>query len=82
MGEWQPIETAPMDGTRILVFFKRSGIGVREVAWMEPANADWESWCVDDLKHGPFPLRRWCDGDATHWMPLPSAPGGDGGGQG
>lgn len=71
---WKPIAEAPRDGTRILVHFARDGVGVRDVAWTEPEHADWQTWCVDDLKFGPYALRRWCDGDATHWMPLPTPP--------
>ena len=74
MSEWQPIESVPRDGTEVLIYFARDGVGVRQVAYTEAANNDYESWCVDDLKFGPYPLRRWCDGDATHWMPLPAPP--------
>lgn len=74
---WMPMETAPKDGTRILVSF--GNMGVREVAWLEPENASFEIWCVDDNKHGPFALRGWSDHDGslnapTHWQPLPTPP--------
>lgn len=74
-GTWYPIESAPKDGTRILVSF---GImGVREVTWTEPVSSDWETWCVDDNKHGPFPLRGYSydnQTSPTRWMPLPPPP--------
>jgi Protein of unknown function (DUF551). len=73
--QWRPIATAPRDGTRVLVYFK--GKGVREVHW----TSRWSDnpvedglWHVDDDKHGPYPLRGYCDGDDTHWMPLPAPP--------
>ena len=62
----------PMDGSTILAFFKH--IGWITVSWCEPANADWEIWCVDDQKHGPFALRGYRDGDLTHWANLPKDP--------
>ena len=80
MSEWQPIETAPKDGTSILVYF--GTIGVRQVAWTEPSYADWEIWCVDDNKHGPYALRGYSDEGPrapTHWMPLPPLPHDPGG---
>src|SRR5205085_5223681 len=74
---WQPIETAPKDGTPILVFFKHGG-GVMRVTWDSPhydeVTPENGIWCVDDNKHGPYALRGYSEGDDTHWMPLPDAP--------
>lgn len=62
--QWQPIETAPKDGSAILV---NAGGFCYAVEWSD--EFDW--WAVDDNKLGPFRLR----GQApTHWMPLPPAP--------
>lgn len=76
---WQPIETAPKDGRLILVNFGCKG--VRAVSWGSPFHDDVTEenglWCVDDDKHGPFPLRGYCAAGPTaptHWMPLPAAP--------
>ncbi len=63
---WQPIETAPKDGTEILVYFET--LGVKQVSWYD------DLWAVDDGKHGPYFLRGYRDGDDTHWMPLPAGP--------
>lgn len=79
MSEWQPIETAPKDGTLILISFGEKG--VRAVSWDSP----WDDpvtfengiWCVDDDKHGPYPLRGYNEDGynaPTHWMPLPNPP--------
>lgn len=58
---WRPIETAPRDGTAILVFNDR-GHFVAE--W----NDDW--WSVSDGK-----MERGLRGqEPTHWQPLPAAP--------
>ena len=74
--EWLPIETAPRDGSEILVYFKK--IGVRQVSWCD-RNGDTEGdcvlWRVDDNKYEPYPLLRgYSRGDDTHWMPLPPPP--------
>ena len=60
MSEWQPIETAPRDGSEILLFargpYKDDYRGVGQ--WSEQRN-DW-LWS--------FAIR------PTHWMPLPEPP--------
>lgn len=62
MTQWQPIETAPKDGTLVLTACAPTGIitpseWMTEVRWMDEREPQW------------FPLR-----DATHWMPLPPPP--------
>ncbi len=66
MSEWQPIETAPKDGTPFLAAFDRGQIGVMY----------WESW-GDEPDEGSW-RGHWFEHDedrATHWMPLPKPPG-------
>lgn len=61
---WQPIETAPKDGTSILVaVYEESGDywGEDIVAW-NPTNG-WDSAGYD-----------WDHSQITHWMPLPEPP--------
>lgn len=59
---WQPIETAPKDGTHF-------------DAWIEPATgAGYRATSVVGAALGP---KGWIEKDgarATHWMPLPAAP--------
>ena len=72
---WQPIETAPKNGTRILVYFR--DMGVHAVLWTDfdgDSDSEYAGWYVDDNKNGPYPLRGYIAGDDTHWMPLPEAP--------
>lgn len=57
---WQPIETAPKDGTEILTCDKGLGFSVRY--WGE--NEDGDNVWLPRIR-GVFP---------THWMPLPSPP--------
>jgi len=65
MGQWQPIETAPKDGTPILIFTER---GQYVADWAE---FEIEYWHVHDGKFEPRPVR----GPApTHWIPLPDPP--------
>lgn len=70
MSEWRSIETAPKDGTRILLAMKHvnpepDDVNVDIGAW---GKRDWnkeEMWCMaggDGWRH------------ATHWMPIPSEP--------
>lgn len=66
--DWMPIETAPKDGTRVLLFFPDSyGDVVTEATY----DGRWQvaimpshgcGCCGDD------------DPDPTHWMPLPPKP--------
>ncbi len=67
MGEWQPIATAPKDGTRVLVCCPGA---------TEPFVAHWQvhtaaTWGIGNT---------WRDdadctvAEPTHWMPLPAAP--------
>jgi hypothetical protein len=79
---WQPIETAPRDGTRVMLWRGFTEIG----KWAEMVVAEWHDgewqwpsddnpsthgeWTVDDMLNG------YCScGDFTHWMPLPNPPG-------
>lgn len=72
---WQPIETAPKNGTTILVWFRQHG--AMTVRWTDSEDdytSEYAHWHVDDHKHGPFPVRGYEERDATHWMPLPEPP--------
>ena len=69
---WQPIETAPKDGTKIIVYFPALG---------KAATAHWSKSC-NNRTDGKWPwsyhvgsqaFNRW--EAPTHWMPLPPAPG-------
>lgn len=68
MTEWQTIDTAPRDGTRILIAVdERFGvISVREGRWNKEQNAF--------TSPNGFLLFT----SATHWMPLPPPPSGSG----
>jgi hypothetical protein len=61
MTEWQPIETAPKDGTLIIV---PGGLAYwrNDEGWHTVTGEDW-----------PGKPIRW---EVTHWMPLPEPPWG------
>lgn len=58
--EWQPIESAPKDGTAVLLYdpTTESGGFVFEGAW----------------ENGWYDYGDWFDRTPTHWIPLPSPP--------
>jgi len=65
MTQWQPIETAPKDGTHFLAYdgeyiqvCKFMKTGMLAMVW------DGEPFSTDENT----------DCDATHWMPLPEPP--------
>lgn len=86
MSEWQPIETAPRDGTAILLFYP-------EGRWIDPGEAnDSDGQVQPDMivarfdvewgKRSGMDANCWegyynafCGrGEPTHWMPLPDPP--------
>ena len=62
MSEWQPIKSAPRDGTRIIVY--RPGKHNYPKVAVDFCHAPINCWW-----HSPS------DGQPTHWMPLPEPPG-------
>jgi len=69
---WQPIETAPKDGTVIDLWdghYKHRVVNARWANhyWMNGVPIREKSWGSND-RDGPF-----CD-KPTHWMPLPKPP--------
>ena len=62
--EWKPIETAPKDGTKVLLWAD----GQVEIGDWLPDAHPWNdtSWWIEG---GQITAR-----NPTHWMPLPEAP--------
>lgn len=76
MSEWQPIETAPRDGTFVLGCVKPpSGAWIEEYEqWQAPRTVCWRGF------HPNAPgKKQWRDANGrpflpTHWQPLPEPP--------
>lgn len=70
--QWQPIETAPKDGSSILLYLPAPWDRVELAYWF----AHWENWQSQGDK--PDTVRdEYCGIGSelpTHWMPIPSAP--------
>lgn len=62
--EWQPIETAPKDWTRVILFAP-SRMGRKVVEGNYGFNGKFRAW---------FCLENGLACKPTHWMPLPKAP--------
>ena len=63
---WLPIESAPKDGTRVLLVWG----GVTVVGFYldnSKTTHPWQGWRVPSMEPTPRGL-------VTHWMPLPSPP--------
>jgi hypothetical protein len=72
--DWHPIETAPKDGTSVLLWAKDLRFP-GEMCVAQYITRDIEWWHVTDGKFGPWPLR---GPSPTHWQPLSIAPSGEG----
>jgi hypothetical protein len=60
---WQPIETAPVDGTRVLLFTPGRGVDVGY--WYQPDRLWDRDWSSKKMARAEPP---------SHWMPLPAEP--------
>jgi hypothetical protein len=72
MNEWQPIKTAPKDGTPILIFepspyLKKGWIDVVQNFYEIEYKSDADKWYARDSAEIS------CD-NPTHWQPLPDPP--------
>ena len=82
MSEWQPIETAPKDGTEVLVFYDFGSVSIVHIAWYR-SKEEWEVagryLSFDSLEEweGWWSYTRSCISQEklerfrapTHWMP-------------
>jgi hypothetical protein len=66
--QWQPIETAPKDGTWILIYKPFNLCGFDDSEWfLGKYMVRWFDgyWCISQNQMLEYP---------THWMPLPNPP--------
>ena len=72
--EWQPIETAPKDGTNILGY---NGEDVTEMIWDDwPDDSGHMGWCRSQFISGGMldEAHFRVEPEPTHWMPMPEPP--------
>lgn len=62
---WQPISSAPRDGTRILTWSGSHGVEVAQWTW----NEKWEIFATAEYDNDWAILE-----GVTHWQPLPAPP--------
>jgi hypothetical protein len=79
--QWQPIETAPKDGTIIIAIeTKGERVGVSLVSWYESPSKVTKGWVQSigvEIKDGKriFPNKHHLVAfPVTYWMPLPEMP--------
>ena len=71
--EWRPMQTAPKDGTKILVTLRPSEQGAAEVdtaRWVRSGRSDEGDWIVAD-SDSDAPII-YAEAELLSWMPLPS----------
>lgn len=77
---WQPIKTAPKDGTRIMFYDPMSSGLVHAGCWDAKFKSEfvgdelvyigaWTDFAVES-----FSYEEYAEYNPTHWMPLPMAP--------
>ena len=68
MNEWQPIETAPKDGTPILAYVEDVAIQMEYSYFLKEWGPVWLA------AHGCGCCGEYSVPEPTHWMPLPDPP--------
>ncbi len=75
MSEWQPIDTAPKDGTEVLLFIPNWNNDVKIGNWCDTVELDYgkvrrdRKYWYAGHSYGMAP-----DPKPTHWMPIPKSP--------
>lgn len=64
-GTWYDIESAPRDGTRVILAW--DGVRVGYFIDNSETSVPWAGWKVPSMEKYPM-------GVPTHWMPLPQPP--------
>jgi hypothetical protein len=72
-GDWQPMESAPRDGRRVLVALRASEPGSAEAEvdiarWASPGPSEEPAWIASDSD--PDCVILYADADLDSWMPM------------
>lgn len=82
--DWQPIETAPKDGSPVLLYHTMCDNGYQDVGyWDEKFHTNYDEWSEEKME--PSYRGGWTAGAyaadeelvelfPSHWMPLPNPP--------
>jgi hypothetical protein len=82
MSEWQPIETAPKDGTEIIVGNDQATVWITRGSWW----SDGEHWATQGYDKQEEAAGWWSYANSvgqdklndyrqpTHWLPMPTPP--------
>jgi hypothetical protein len=74
--EWQPIETAPKDGTHIIGYDPSDSIyaGVKGIHWIPEEKRMFDGHEITRKGYWAKSVHDCCVEKPTHWMPLPKPP--------
>jgi hypothetical protein len=71
--EWQPISTAPKDGTRVLLWMVFEGDETTE-PFEDWSFGEWDDGCEDEFFGRPAGWCAYIIGEPTHWLPVTPPP--------
>jgi hypothetical protein len=76
MSDWKPIETAPKDGTAVLLLCPGDRQCVASYGMNWPFNETWRIYipCMGQSGHSSDAVLHHDEDMPTHWMPLPDPP--------
>jgi hypothetical protein len=69
MSEWKTIDTAPIDGSVFLAYYKLEGLSE---SWQRVRQVFWSA-SIEDFVFSGRAVRSYSE-KPTHWMPLPEPP--------
>jgi hypothetical protein len=74
--EWQPIETAPKDGTDFIGYIPTDGNygGVIGMRWIKPYTKKWDGREITFVGYWAKSVNEQSVCKPTHWIPLPKLP--------
>jgi hypothetical protein len=65
---WQPIATAPKDGTMVMIYDQGDPTPIAVAYWTTSVWVDGGAWVQEEHRSDTYTF------NPTHWMPLPTPP--------